>query len=87
MALHQIVGAHLFTLVQPVGFLLGQRTAQKVARAIKTQDCQTALFGSTARWGEMVKQELLAQNGVNGFGQRGAFARAVIETIEEELYG
>jgi len=65
VALHQIGHIDFFALIEPVFFLVGQGTAQKIARAVKPQNRQAPFFGATAGRREMVKQQFFAQNGVN----------------------
>ena len=67
---------HGITLFQP-GFFCGVECRfQQIARAGKAQNGQSALARSAARAGQGLKAQLVAQHGVGGFGQRGAFARA-----------
>jgi hypothetical protein len=73
--LHQVVGLDLIALGQPFFFLLGQRALEEVARAVKAENGQPALFRAAARGGEVVEQQFLAQHRVDGFGQCGALAR------------
>ena len=72
--LHQILRVDLLAGVQPIFFLVGERTAQKIAWAIKTQYRQTPLFGTTARRCQMVEQQFFAQHRVRGLCQGGPLA-------------
>ncbi|MNV46228.1 hypothetical protein D3C71_1380520 [compost metagenome] len=84
VALHQVIDRDRIALVQPVLFLVGQCALEEVARAVKPQDGQTALLGSRARGRHVVEQELLAQHGVDRFGQGGPLAGAQAPVIAEE---
>jgi len=84
MAFHQVCGLYLFALVEPIDLLLGQGAAQKITRAIKAQNRQTALFRATARGSEVVKQQLLAQHVVRRLGHGGAFTRTKTTVITEK---
>jgi len=64
--------------------LIGQRTAQKITRAIKAQNGQPTLARAAARRGQVVKQVFLAQDSVDRLGQRGAFARAKAAVLTEK---
>ena len=84
VALHQVFHLDLVALVQPVFLVVGQRTFEEITRAVKAQNRQAALFGAAARGCKVVEQQLLAQDGVNGFGQCGAFARAQTLVVAEK---
>ena len=81
--LHQVGGLDAVALVKPVSFLVGQRAFEEIARAVKAQDRQAALLGTTARRRHVVKQELFAQYRVDGFGQGGPLSRAQRAVIAE----
>ena len=84
VALHQVFHLDLVALVQPIFLVIGQRAFEEITRAVKPQNRQPALFGAAARRGEVVKQQFLAQDGVNGFGQCGALARAQTLVVAEK---
>ena len=72
--------AVLAVLVLDLAFLLGL-LAQHGGKA---QDGQPALACAAARMRERFEQQLLAQHGVDGFGQGGALARAQIAVFAEK---
>ena len=75
--LGQPVGrVHGVALGEPGFFGLGDGAEQKVALGRKTQDGQAAPARAAARTGQGLELQALAQGGVNGVGQGGAFARA-----------
>ena len=82
---HQILRIDLLAGVQPIFFLVCKRTAQKVARTIKTQYRQTPLFGTTARRCQMVKQQLFPKHRVRGFRQGGPLAWAQAPVVAEKF--
>ena len=84
VALHQIGDLDVLALVQPVLFLVRQRTAQKIAWAVKAQNRQAPLLGTTARWCKVIEQLLLAQHGVDRFSHRGALAWPQATVIPEK---
>ncbi len=85
MTLHQIRHIDLFTLIEPVGFLVGQGAAQEVTWAVKPEDRHSSLFWTTARGRIMVKQEFFAEHGVHGARQGGAFARAQTPVVTKKF--
>ena len=76
MPVHQVFGFNLFALGQPGFFLRIDSPFQKLGRRGKTQNGHAAFFGTTATGRKVVKQQLVAQNGVHRFGQGLPLARA-----------
>ena len=74
----------LFAMGQPLGFCGCQGGQQGIVIAGKGQNGQAALQRAAAALRPCLKLELAAQNGVNGFGNKGAFAwsqRALVAKI------
>ena len=84
VALHQVGLVDFFASVQPGFFLVTERTAQKIAGAVKAQNRQAALFGAAARGRQVVKKQLFTQHRVDGFSHGGAFAGAQAFVITEK---
>ena len=84
MALQQVVGLDGVAVVEPALFDSSERALQEVARTVKAEDGHAPLLRPAAGRRQVVEQQLLAQHGVDGFGQRGALARPERAVVAEE---
>ena len=80
---HQAVGAGGVAFVEPLHLGRAECCLDETARAGKAQNGQAALARAAARTGQRLEQGFLAQHGVGGFGQRGAFTRAQVAVLAE----
>ena len=79
----QLFGLDRVAVLEPLGFLIAQRSLQKVAGRVKAQNGQTALLGAGAGAGQCFKQGFLAQHRIDGLRQRGTFAGTKIAVVAE----
>src|SRR5205085_8092204 len=84
LRLEQVVGPDRHALVEPSPLRLAQRRLEEVAVAVKAEDRQAPLARAAARRREMIEEQLLAQLGVHGLGERRALARTERAMVTEE---
>jgi len=84
MRLEQIGQLHGVAGFEPAFFLHAQGAVEKIARAMKAQNRQAPLLGPRARAREVFEQQLFTQHGIDGLGQRRAFARAQVAVLAKK---